>query len=96
MVLWGLVISPSLVRLERAPTRHQTQNPGLEMDSLHPSNHRHEKILGRAALRDTIPANKNHSEIPNSISPSSGPTQWLFQEPPTESKFLGSFGVGLK
>jgi hypothetical protein len=24
------------------------------------------------------------------FSPPSGPTQWLFQEPPAESKFLGS------
>lgn len=29
MVLWGLVILPSLVRAARAPTRHQTQNPAL-------------------------------------------------------------------
>ena len=35
MVLWGLVILPSLVRQKRAPTRHQTKNPRLGMKSPH-------------------------------------------------------------
>jgi hypothetical protein len=34
-VMRGDGILPSLVRLERAPTRHPTQNPGVGMKSLH-------------------------------------------------------------
>jgi hypothetical protein len=60
---------PSPVRSARAPTRHPTQNPGLGMKSLHPSNNRHERILGRVAWRDTLMANRNRSEIPNLLFP---------------------------
>ena len=63
MFMRGQGIPTSLARPERASTRHPTLNTGLGMKFLHLPNHRHERILGRAAWRARIVANKNRSEI---------------------------------
>ena len=51
MVLSGAAILPSLVRPERAPTRHQTQNPGHGEKPPHPGFVTGEKWCATQALK---------------------------------------------
>jgi hypothetical protein len=63
MVLWGLVILPSLVRPESAPTRHQTQNPGPKEKPTSPKKPPPKENLGTAVRRATLAADENRCEF---------------------------------
>jgi len=62
MVMRGQGTPAHLVRPERAPTRHPTINLGQGMKSLYQRKNRHERILGRAAWRDTLAPNESPSK----------------------------------